>query len=98
MLKIKAIVKNIAPPKQGVKIGLVKLAVQPIAQALFLNQFASSIVKFAQANKVPASKTINCVIAIFFILLYYIQKPPSYQGRFLDNLYGSGVNGNPNFC
>jgi hypothetical protein len=71
MLKTKAIVKNIAPPKQGVKNGLAELTVQPAVQALLPNQLESSIPKFAQANNVPQSRTMNCAVIIFFIFLNF---------------------------
>jgi hypothetical protein len=56
--KIKAIVKNIAPPKQGVKNGLVPDA-HPIVQAELLIQEMYSFEKLNQANNVPANKTKN---------------------------------------
>jgi len=59
MLRIKAAVKNIAPPKQGLKKGLFKPIAHPVVQARFSIQSNNSIVKFVQANKVPMSRTIN---------------------------------------
>ena len=65
---MKAIVKNIAPPKQGVKKGLPNPAAHPIVQARFPSQSNNSIVKFVQANKVPINNTMNCAKIVFFII------------------------------
>jgi hypothetical protein len=51
-------VKNIAPPKQGVKKGLVPDA-HPIVQAELLIQAMYSLEKLNQANNIPANKTKN---------------------------------------
>jgi len=66
-LKIKAMVKNMAPPKQGVKKGLAVPAVQPIVHELLPVQLISSSAKLNQAKTVPQSRTINCAKITFFI-------------------------------
>jgi hypothetical protein len=73
-LKIKAIVKNTAPPKHGVKKGLVVTATQPKVQVREFNQSISSLVKLNQAKIVPPNRTINCARITFFIKFYYITK------------------------
>ena len=70
ILKIRAIVKNIAPPKQGVKNGIVPCFAQPKIQAFLFNQLIISIVKLVQANKKPINKTINCALIIFLIFIF----------------------------
>jgi hypothetical protein len=56
--RIKAIVKNIAPPKHGVKKGLTPIA-HPIVHTELLIQAIYSLEKLNQANSVPANKTKN---------------------------------------
>ncbi len=75
MLKIKAMVKNIAPPKHGVKKGLATLAAQPKVQVRVFNQSISSLAKLTQANNVPQSRTMNCVKITFFIQFYSVVAP-----------------------
>ena len=71
MDNINATVKNIAPPKHGVKNGIVPASAQPSEQFFLFHQLIDSIVKFVHANKKPINKTINCVLSNFFICLYY---------------------------
>lgn len=57
--KANAIVKNIAPKKQGVAKGLVELSAQPKVQVWALAQLKYSRTKLYQAKIVPARRTIN---------------------------------------
>lgn len=65
-----AIVKNIAPPKHGVKNGIVPALAHPNVQFFLFNQPISSIIKFVHANKNPINKTINCTFKSFAILVF----------------------------
>lgn len=69
MDNINAIVKNIAPPKHGVKNGIVPASAQPSEQFFLFHQLIDSIVKLVHANKNPINKTINCAFKSFFIYL-----------------------------
>lgn len=60
--------KKIAPPKQGVRNGIVPRSAQPKVQVFLFSQLTDSIVKLVQANKNPISKTINCALIRFFII------------------------------
>jgi hypothetical protein len=69
---INAIVKKIAPPKQGVKNGIVPASAQPSEQLFLFHQLINSIIKFVQANKNPINKTINCALISDFIYFYFL--------------------------
>lgn len=58
-LHTKAAVKNKAPPKQGVKNGLVPGRAQLVGQGKVLSQADSSRPKLIQAKSTPASKIKN---------------------------------------
>jgi len=60
-----------APPKHGVKNGIVPASAQPSEQDFLFSQLTNSIVKLVQANKKPTNKTINCPLIRFFIHLHY---------------------------
>lgn len=76
MLNINAIVKKMAPPKHGVKNGIVPGFAQPKAQDFLFNQPTNSIAKLVQANKKPINKTINCTLISFFIKINLLIKFP----------------------
>ena len=59
--------KNMAPPKQGVRNGLAAPAVQPIVQEVLLSQLVSSLAKLTHAKIVPQNRTMNCAKITFFI-------------------------------
>ena len=78
---INAIVKKIAPPKHGVKNGIVPASAQPNEQFFLFHQLIDSIVKFVHANKNPINKTINCALISDFICFYSLFSSTNFLTR-----------------